>query len=72
MVYRVLVAVIFAGGIAGHMVNSKQGAKWFIYMTDQGILFLGFHFLLDACIVVARWAWEKGRNGFTPCKKDSN
>ena len=59
MIYRVLVALIFAAGITAQFVNSNLGAKWFIYMTDQGICFLFLHFLLDACIVVARFTWEK-------------
>ena len=41
------------------MMNSGQGWKWFIYMTDQGITFLAIHFLLEACIVTARFTWEK-------------
>ena len=41
MIYRSFVALVFVGGISGHIANSKQGAKWLIYMTDQGIAFLG-------------------------------
>merc|ERR1712018_825322 len=65
MLYRCFVAVVFAGGICGHIANAKQGPKWLIYMTDQGIAFLGIHFLIEACIVVARWAWEKAHPDFT-------
>ena len=68
MLYRCFVAVVFAGGICGHIANAKQGPKWLIYMTDQGIAFLGIHFLLEACIVVARWSWEKAHPDFTACK----
>ena len=60
------------GGISTHIINSKQGAKWLIYMTDQGIAFLGIHYLLEACLVVARWSWEKARsssNSASNCKK---
>ena len=72
MLYRCLVAVVFAGGICGHIANAKQGPKWLIYMTDQGIAFLGIHFLLEACIVVARWAWEKAHPDFTACKENDS
>ena len=41
MIYRSFVALVFVGGISGHIANSRQGAKWLIYMTDQGIAFLG-------------------------------
>lgn len=71
MIYRSCVALLFAGGISGHIANSQQGAKWLIYMTDQGIAFLGIHYLLEACIVVARWSWEKARsssNSISNCK----
>jgi hypothetical protein len=33
--YRVLMAALFVSGVAAHMINSNQGGKWFIYMTDQ-------------------------------------
>ena len=98
MIYRSFVALVFVGGISGHIANSRQGAKWLIYMTDQGIAFLGkikkdfyvksknifyhvheieiaflgMHYLLEACIVVARWSWEKARsssNSISNCEK---
>ena len=59
MMYRVFIAILFVVGISAHIINSKQGAKWLIYMTDQGITFLGLHYLLEAFIVLARWIWEK-------------
>ena len=93
MIYRSFVALVFVGGISGHIANSRQGAKWLIYMTDQGIAFLGkdfyvksknifyhvheiaflgMHYLLEACIVVARWSWEKARsssNSISNCER---
>ena len=30
------------------------GGKWFIYMTNQGILFLAIHYVIYAIIVVQR------------------
>ena len=59
MMYRVFIAILFVVGISAHIMNSNQGSKWLIYMTDQGIAFLGLHYLLDAFIVLARWSWEK-------------
>ena len=57
------------GGISGHIANSNQGGKWFIYMTDLGIAFLAIHFFIDACLVTARWTWEKFRAGeYDLCK----
>jgi len=68
--YRIGVAVIFVSGITAHMVNSKLGGKWFIYMTDQGIFFLTIHFVIEAILVTSRWVWEKKNldNG-SKCKK---
>lgn len=63
-------AVIFVGGISAHMVNSELGAKWFIYMTDQGILLLTVHYVFDAVLVTSRWVWEKRNTDTdTKCKK---
>ena len=59
MIYRLFIAILFVCGISAHIINSNQGAKWLIYMTDQGIAFLGLHYLLEAFIVLARWIWEK-------------
>lgn len=36
-----------------------MGAKWFIYMTDQGIMFLTVHYTLDALLVIRRYVAEK-------------
>ena len=36
-----------------------MGVKWLIYLTDQGIAFLAIHFLIEACLVTARWTWER-------------
>ena len=58
MLYRMMIAIIFVAGITAHMVNSKQGAKWFIYMTDQGILLLTIHYIIDAILVLSRFLWE--------------
>ena len=68
MLYRSFVAILFVGSICGHIANAKQGPKWLIYMTDQGIAFLGIHYFIEAIIVVARWAWEKARPDYTNCK----
>ena len=54
--------------ITDQMMNSKLGIKWFIYMTDQGITFLALHFLIEACIVTARWTWERVHPDYDPCK----
>ena len=37
-------------------------------MTDQGIFFLALHFLIEACIVTARWTWERVHPDYNPCK----
>jgi hypothetical protein len=54
-----MIAVIFVAGITAHMINANQGAKWFIYMTDQGILLLTIHYILEAILVLTRYTWEK-------------
>ena len=37
-------------------------------MTDQGISFLALHFLIEACLVTARWTWERFHPEYDPCK----
>ena len=67
--YRILIATIFVAGITAHFVNSKQGAKWFIYMTDQGISLLTIHYIVDAILVLSRYFWETfNRNPNKTCK----
>ena len=66
--YRVFVALFFIAGITAQMMNSNLGIKWFIYMTDQGISFLALHFLIEACLVTARWTWERFHPEYDPCK----
>jgi hypothetical protein len=68
--YRLAIAVIFVGGITAHMVNSSMGAKWFIYMTDQGIMLLTVHYILDAVLVLSRFCWERmNKNPNKTCKE---
>ena len=62
-VYRVAMALLFMGGVAGEMVTHHSAGhansgKFFIFATDLGILFLTIHYLLDACLAVCRWMWE--------------
>ena len=57
--YRLIMAVIFVAGVATHLAISKLGAKWFIYLTDQGILFLTLHHVLEAILVLRRFFWER-------------
>ena len=61
-------ALFFIAGITAQMMNSNLGLKWFIYMTDQGISFLALHFLIEACLVTARWTWERFHPEYDPCK----
>ena len=61
-------ALFFIAGITAQMMNSNLGIKWFIYMTDQGISFLALHFLIEACLVTARWTWERFHPEYDPCK----
>ena len=56
-------AVGFIAGITANIMNSKLGIKRLMYLTDQGIIFLALHFLIDAGIVTARWTWERFKPG---------
>ena len=58
VIYRVFMALLFVGGVAGHAVSCGTGAKWLIFMTDLGVMFLALHYVLDATLAVSRWTWE--------------
>jgi len=53
-VYRVVLALFMVIGIILHFLSTLHtlGAKWFIYMTNQGISLLTIHYILYAVIVV--------------------
>ena len=62
-------ALGFIAGIIANIMYSKEGVKGLMYLTDQGIIFLALHFLIDAGIVTARWTWERFNPG--SCKSIS-
>ena len=51
-------ALLFIVGVIGHAVSGGTGAKWLIFMTDLGVMFLALHYVIDATLVVCRWKWE--------------
>ena len=51
-------ALLFIGGVVGYWVNCGTGAKWLIFMTDLGVMFLALHYMIDATLSVCRWIWE--------------
>lgn len=55
-IYRVTLALFMLTGILLHFVSTLDtlGTKWFIYMTNQGILLLTVHYLVYAGVVVGR------------------
>merc|ERR1712038_1689303 len=53
VVYRVFMAVIFIVGVTGHGISCGTGAKWFIFMTDLGVMFLALHYCIDAALAVS-------------------
>jgi len=57
MIYRVVLALVMVLGVSAHFGSTLDtlGAKWFIYMTDQGIFFLTIHYLIYAGIVCGRY-----------------
>lgn len=59
MMYRVFVAVVFVAFVICHIIAFPIPEKWIIFMTDQGVLFLTFHFILYASLVLARWIQER-------------
>ena len=60
-------AVLFIAIVVSHLISCGTGAKWFIFMTDLGVMFLALHYVIDAVIVLCRWAWEKN-NPKAHCK----
>ena len=48
-------ALLFIGGVVGHAVSCGTGAKWLIFMTDLGVMFLALHYVIDATLAVCRW-----------------
>ena len=56
VIYRSTVALLMVAGVVAHMVSTADtlGGKWFIYMTNQGILLLTIHYVIYAIIVVKR------------------
>lgn len=55
-VYRSALAGVMLVGVAAHAASTKDtlGWKWFIYMTNQGILLLTINYLVYAGIVLGR------------------
>ena len=60
-------AILFIGGVSGHAVSCGTGAKWLIFMTDLGVMFLALHYVIDAGLAVSRWIWERSNPDDT-CK----
>ena len=45
--------------MVGYWINCGTGAKWLIFMTDLGFMFLTLHYVIDAILVVCRYTWER-------------
>ena len=58
VIYRVGMALLFVGCVAGHAITGGNGVKWLTYMTDLGVMFLTLHYVIDATLSVCRWTWE--------------
>ena len=58
VMYRVCMALLFVGCVAGHAITGGNGVKWLTYMTDLGVMFLTLHYVIDATLSVCRWTWE--------------
>ena len=58
VIYRVCMALLFVGCVAGHAITGGNGVKWLTYMTDLGVMFLTLHYVIDATLSVCRWTWE--------------
>ena len=54
VIYRITVALLMVAGVVVVIVTRVSVAKWFIYMTSQGILLLTVHYVIYAIIVVQR------------------
>lgn len=67
VVYRVVLAGLMLAGVVAHALSTKDtlGAKWLIYMTNQGISCLVIHYLLYALIVLWSKIFPKPSNGIT-------
>ena len=53
LVYRIVMALLMLAGVVAHILSTADtlGAKWLIYMTNQGISLLTLHYVLYAIIV---------------------
>ena len=67
LIYRLFMAALFIAIVVSHVISCGTGAKWLIFMTDLGVMFLALHYSIDAVIVVCRWVWEKN-NPKAHCK----
>ena len=68
VIYRVCMALLFVGCVAGHAITGGNGLKWLTYMTDLGVMFLTLHYVIDATLSVCRWTWEH-YNPNSTCKE---
>ena len=58
VVYKVVLSLIFLGSVAAYYMDVAHYFRWFIFLTNQSLLLLTIHYILDTVLVTSRWAWE--------------
>ena len=58
VVYKVVLSLIFLGFVAAYYMDVAHYFRWFIFLTNQSLLLLTIHYILDTVLVTSRWAWE--------------
>ena len=68
VVYRLVLALLFIGVIVVFIHLEFNDGQFFIFLTNQGLIFLTLHFSIDAILVLKRWVWEKLHSKHINCK----
>ena len=68
VLYRLTMALLFSSVIVVFIYIQLNDGKFFIFLTNEGLLFLTFHFVIEAVLVLKRWAWEKLHSKHINCK----
>jgi len=58
VVYKVVLCMVFLGSVGAYYVDVAHYFRWFVFMTNQSLLLLTIHYLLDTGLVLTRWIWE--------------
>ena len=68
LLYRLVMAAIFTGIIIVFLMLQYSNGKFFIFLTNEGLLLLTIHFIIESILVLKRWTWEKLHSKHIHCK----